>query len=104
MNDDAFGFKPKKVTSKLAAIIPREPSSLGRDDLERIDQAGRTAGFTSREAGARLVPRRKKSVGPTVTINTRVPEDVAERFIEFCDANRLAYWEGIRELMDRAKV
>lgn len=104
MSDNAFGFGPKRSASKLASITPREPAGVDRSDLERIDHAGRNAGFTSREAGARIVPRRKKAVGPTITINTRVPQDVAERFIEFCDARRLSYWEGINELMELAKI
>ncbi|GLR65334.1 hypothetical protein GCM10010909_00110 [Acidocella aquatica] len=106
MADDAFGFAPKKENSTLAKLAGIKPSAepVQSAPLAEIDEAGRRAGFTSREPGARLIPRRRKAVGPTITINTRVPEDIAERFIQFCDQNRLSYWEGIEELMNRAKI
>lgn len=105
MTDDTFGFAPKRgdTAAKIATIKP-DAVDKPTPPLAEIDAAGIRAGFQSREPGTRLVPRRRKSVGPTITINTRVPEDVAERFIQFCDQNRLSYWEGIEELMNRAKV
>lgn len=108
-DNDAFGFskagKGAGALANLAKIKPSEPDSAPAPDLEAIDAAGSKAGFTPREPGSRLVPRRRKNpVGPTITINTRVPEDVAERFMNFCDANRFSYWEGLAELMNRAKV
>jgi len=105
MTEDTFGFAGKKdnTLAKLASIKPSsEPAKT--TPLAEIDEAGRRAGFTSREPGARLVPRRRKAVGPTITINTRVPEDIAERFIQFCDQNRLSYWEGIEDLMNRSNI
>ena len=105
MIEDAFGFVPKKddTLAKLARIKP-STEVAAPPPLKEIDEAGSRAGFTSREPGGRLVPRRRKAVGPTITINTRVPEDVAELFIQFCDQHRLSYWEGIEELMTRAKI
>jgi len=105
MSDDPFGFGAKKenTLAKLATIKPN--AELPKPaPLAEIDEAGRRAGFNSREPGARIVPRRRTGVGPTITINTRVPEDIAERFIQFCDENRFSYWEGIEELMNRAKI
>lgn len=105
MSDDTFGFASKRgdTLAKLATIKPGG-SETPSPPLADIDEAGRRAGFESREPGARVLPRRQKSVGPTITINTRVPEDVAERFMQFCDQHRLSYWEGIQELMNRAKI
>lgn len=106
MADDAFGFTPKKDNNTLAKLAGIKPSvdPVPSAPLAEIDEAGRRAGFTSREPGARLVPRRRKAVGPTLTINTRVPEDIAERFIQFCDQHRLSYWEGIEDLMNKANI
>ncbi|WP_084705252.1 hypothetical protein [Beijerinckia mobilis] len=104
MSDDTFGFnKSASLASKVASIKPKQAEPVN-PTLSRIDEAAEKVGFHSREPGTRLLPRRKKSVGPTITINTRVPEDVAERFIQFCDQRRLSYWEGIDELMNLAKV
>ena len=108
-DNDTFGFgkagKGARILDNLAKIKPSAPDAVPPPDLEAIDAAGSRAGFMPREAGSRLGPRRRKSqVGPTITINTRVPEDVAERFMNFCDANRFSYWEGLAELMNRAKV
>jgi len=106
MTDDTFGFAGKRenTLTKLSSIRPSAESAK-TTPLAEIDEAGRRAGFTSREPGARLLPRRRRAaVGATITINTRVPEDIAERFIQFCDQNRLSYWEGIEDLMNRANI
>lgn len=51
-----------------------------------------------------LTRRRRRDAGPRVPINMMVPETVAAPFIKFCDENRYTYWEGIEELMKRAKL
>lgn len=105
MTDDTFGFAGKRenTLAKLSSIRPSAESGK-TTPLAEIDEAGRRAGFTSREPGGRLMPRRRRAVGATITINTRVPEDIAERFIQFCDQNRLSYWEGIEDLMNRSNI
>jgi len=106
MSDDTFGFSaPRKSTSdKLKSIVPDErPSHVA--DLAKVDAVGDSLGFRSREdARGRAVRRRKREIGPTVAINTRAPERVAEPFIRFCEDNRFSYWEGIEELMKRANL
>ena len=106
MNDDTFGFNAARKTTeeKLKAIIPTEGTS-SLSDLAKVDAAGDALGFKSRESPpGRAVHRRKREIGPTVAINTRAPERVAEPFIRFCEDNRFSYWEGIEELMKRARV
>ncbi len=106
MNDDSFGFSAaKKTTSeKLKNIVPDErPSNVA--SLAKVDAVGDALGFRSREdARGHTVRRRKREIGPTVAINTRAPERVAEPFIRFCEDNRFSYWEGIEELMKRANL
>lgn len=106
MSDDTFGFSAaRKTTSeKLKAIVPDERSS-DTANLAKVDAVGDALGFRSREdARGRAVRRRKREIGPTVAINTRAPERVAEPFIRFCEDNRFSYWEGIEELMKRANL
>lgn len=103
MTDDAFGFSAARKTTaeKLKGLQP----SKGHEDrtpLDRVDAAGDALGFKSREANRPPTLRRRREIGPTVAINTRAPERVAEPFIQFCEENRYSYWEGIEELMKRA--
>lgn len=104
MTDDAFGFSTARKTTaeKIKQIQP----SKGHEDqtpLDRVDAAGEALGFKSREqAASPQTFRRRREIGPTVAINTRAPERVAEPFIRFCEQNRYSYWEGIEELMKRA--
>lgn len=104
MTDDAFGFSSarKATAEKIKHIQP----SRGHDDptpLDRVDAAGEALGFKSREQLTKpQAIRRRREIGPTVAINTRAPERVAEPFIRFCEENRYSYWEGIEELMKRA--
>ncbi|HQT89961.1 MAG TPA: hypothetical protein PK677_15710 [Acidiphilium sp.] len=106
MSDDTFGFGKAgagPLSKRLAQIKPSGDNERAATDLQAIDEAGQRAGFTSREPGPAPF-RRVKTIGPTIQLNTRAPEDVAIRFIQFCEQNRLAYWEGILELMKRANV
>ena len=106
MNDDTFGFPPAKKTiaEKLRSIVPADGTPT-LSDLAIVDAVGDALGFRSREESrGPVVRRRKREIGPTVAINTRAPERVAGPFIRFCEDNRFSYWEGIEELMKRAKV
>jgi hypothetical protein len=109
MSDDTFGFggagkgalADKLTKFKPTAAEAPEPAP----DLGAIDAAAGRVGFHSREPAAAPTLRRTKTVlGPTVQLNTRAPEDVAARFIQFCDQHRYAYWEGIKALMDKAGI
>lgn len=103
---DTFGFTKSKPSTaeKLKAVRPHEQEPQDTPiPLAKIDAAGEALGFRSREQRAGSgVYRRKREIGPTVAINMRAPEHVAASFIQFCEANRFSYWEGIQELMRRA--
>ncbi len=108
--DDTFGFKSKTdaTRSKIAAIKP----VAATDDsipLNQIDRVGEKHGFKSREPSnrkltVRAAVLRKRVDGPKTQFNVVGPAEVAERFIQFCAGNRMAYWEGIEELLKRAGV
>lgn len=107
MTEDAFGFSDarKATAEKIKRIQP----SAGEDKptlLDRVDAAGEALGFTSREQQRPKppLPRRRRDIGPTIAINMRAPERVAEPFIQFCEDNRYSYWEGVEELMRRAGI
>ncbi len=107
MSTSDYGFSPSRKTTadKLKDITPtvhtEEPDT---SNLERADVAGAALGFVSRDSTRILTLRKRKEVGPTVAINMRVPEAVADRFIRFCEQNRLSYWEGVDELMKRGHI
>lgn len=105
MTEDSFGFTAasKTTADKLRSIKPSLPQT-NTGELERTDKAGEALGFVSREPSTAKVVRRRREIGPTVAINTRAPERVADPFIQFCEENRYSYWEGIEELMKRAGV
>ncbi len=106
MTDDAFGFSAARKTTaeKIKQIQPsRDVDEV--TPLDRVDAAGEALGFKSREQTAAPQRfRKRREIGPTVAINTRAPERVAEPFIQFCEQNRYSYWEGIEELMKRAGI
>jgi hypothetical protein len=105
MSDDAFGFnKPKPTTAEKIKTIQPQTGPPTPIPIARVDAVGEALGFQSRERGGEGVYRRKREIGPTVAINTRAPERVANPFIRFCEENRYSYWEGIEELMRRANL
>lgn len=106
MTDDAFGFSgARKATADKIKLIQPSKGETGPTPLDRVDAAGEALGFTSREQRAKpQVHRRRRDIGPTVAINMRAPERVAEPFIQFCEENRFSYWEGVEELMKRAGI
>ncbi|WP_158745706.1 hypothetical protein [Acidisphaera sp. L21] len=106
MSDDTFGFSAARKTTaeKLRAIRPADTAPTA-PELAKVDAVGDSLGFKTREdSRGRTLHRRKREIGPTVAINTRAPERVAEPFVRFCEDHRFSYWEGIEELMKRAKV
>lgn len=103
MTEDTFGFSSasRRTAEKLKAIAPSD-AAYPDAELTRVDAAGEALGFVPRESTRVKILRRRKEIGPTVAINMRVPEQVAAKFIEFCDQQRFSYWEGVHDLMKRA--
>lgn len=98
---DPFGFlTANRVAAKLSDIKPEatppEPS------LAALDRAADKLGFRSREVGEEKIMRRRRDVGAGAQLNVKCPIPVYNRFIRFCDQERLPYWEGIEKLLDLA--
>lgn len=107
MSGNDYGFSPtrKSMADKLRNITPNSETAVpDPSDLERVDAAGVALGFIPRESARPTVLRKRKEIGPTVAINMRVPEAIAARFVDFCERNRLSYWEGVEELMKRSNI
>lgn len=113
MSDDPFGFsaaKPKsaiaqQVVSRLADISP-ESQPFQEPPVARIDRVAEELGFTSREPSSReeTIVRRRRDVGPTAQLNVKCPVPTYNRFVRFCDEERLTYWEGIARLLDLVNI
>src|SRR3954451_11438058 len=106
MKTDPFDFhkaaKQASIADKLKEIRP-DPGPNAPASLQRIDAAAEQHCFVARES-PRGRPTRRRDVGPTLPINMRAPERVAIPFMQFCEQNRYAYWEGLEELMRRCGV
>lgn len=101
---DPFGFATaNRVAAKIAEIKP-EPEKGTEAPLAALDQAADRLGFRSREAEEVKVVRRRREVGAGAQLNVKCPIPVYNRFIRFCDQERLPYWEGIERLLDLAGV
>lgn len=99
-DDFGFGATRKSREAKIAAFSPRKES---RDtELRDVDRVGDALGFVPREPSRSIPARRRKEIGPTIAINMRVPEAVAETFITYCEENRFSYWEGVADLMRKS--
>ncbi len=87
------------------AARPERPSVEQRRDAAAVDNVGREHGFSKPSAPAGL-PRRQKSAyaGEQLhQVSVKGPLSVMSRFIEYCDRERLPYWQAIEKLMDQAE-
>ena len=102
---DTFGFSTaNRVAAKIAEIKP-EAEKAAPAPLAALDRAADQLGFRSREGGDEAkVMRRRREVGAGAQLNVKCPIPVYNRFIRFCDQERLPYWEGIEKLLDLAEV
>ncbi|MBX9909344.1 MAG: hypothetical protein K2Z25_11595 [Beijerinckiaceae bacterium] len=102
MNKDPFGFSAaNRIAAKIAEVKP-DADLLMASSLSAIDRVGEAHGFHSRESGHEKIIRRRREVGPSAQLNVKCPVPVYNRFVRFCDLERLSYWEGIERLLDRA--
>ena len=100
---DPFGFSTaNRVAAKIAEIRPE--AERGVSPLAALDRAADQLGFRSREGDEAKVMRRRREVGAGAQLNVKCPIPVYNRFIRFCDQERLPYWEGIEKLLDLAEV
>jgi hypothetical protein len=86
---------------KLANITPDKDEEAAIPDA-RIDEVGERHGFVAREPVQKLT--RRKPSEPSANLNIRPPVTTFNRFVLFCEKNRMSYPEALKELMDRADV
>lgn len=90
MSKPSFGF------GNLADIKPEQPA---QDPVQRdIDRAGERLGFATRE----VPQRRKRRTGtdePTDQLNLRATISDINRFVEWCESERISYREGFGRLV-----
>jgi hypothetical protein len=112
MAQDPFGFSgargsiARQVATRISEIAPETPPAPV-SALARLDRVAEDMGFPSREAGAAgadAIVRRRREVGPGAQLNVKCPVPVYNRFVRFCDEERLTYWEGVQRLLDLAGV
>lgn len=104
--------KPKTSKPKAVTKAPRKPKAkppvrIAQDDL--ADRIAKSQGFTSREAGqTQAIPvlmkkrRRVQHDEPVDQLSIRGPVRVLNGFIDFCEAHKLSYWEGLERLVEEA--
>jgi hypothetical protein len=91
-----------------ASYFGTQPAASKAPELElvrAVDSAAEQAGFVSRgPTGPALMKRRKPVEEPVLSFTARVSQRSGNRFISWCDANRISYREGfdrLIELLDR---
>lgn len=90
----------------LSDIKPAEAPVRTRQQVQEeraaADAVGREYGFT-KAATPTVTPRRQKSAYAGEAqhqLSIKGPVPVVGRFIEYCDRERLSYWEALERLMD----
>lgn len=97
--------KPKAVTKAPRKPKTKPPVRKAQDDL--ADRLAKSQGFTSREA-AQAAPvlmkkrRRVQHDEPVDQLSIRGPVRVLNGFIDYCEAHKLSYWEGMERLVQEA--
>ena len=86
---------------KLANITPDQDDPRKISDA-RIDEVAERHGFVAREPVKKLT--RRKPSEPSANLNIRPPITTFNRFLVFCEQNRMSYPEALKELMVRAGV
>jgi hypothetical protein len=86
---------------KLAKIKPDTQERVKISDA-KIDEVGERHGFVAREPVQKMT--RRKPSEPSANLNIRPPVTTFNRFLVFCEINRMSYPEALKELMDRAGV
>ncbi len=96
--------KPKAVTNAPRKAKPKPAVRKVQESL--ADKLAEKHGFTSREAAPAPVllkkRRRIQHDEPVDQLSIRGPVRVLNGFIDYCDANKLSYWEGMERLVTEA--
>lgn len=89
--------KPSFGFGKLAEIQP-DASAAPAPVAREVDRVAEKLGFQSRE----VPTRRKRRIGvdePTDQLNLRATISDINRFVEWCEAERMSYREGFGRLV-----
>lgn len=99
--------KPKSVTKAPQKSKPKPAVRKAQDDL--ADRLAKSQGFTSREAGqapaAPVLMKKRRRIQhdePVDQLSIRGPVRVLNGFIDYCEENKLSYWEGMERLVAEA--
>ncbi len=95
--------KPKAVKTVPRQAKPKPAVKKAQDAL--ADRLAKSQGFTSREAAPVLMKKRRRIQHdePVDQLSIRGPVRVLNGFIDFCEDNKLSYWEGMEALVARTK-
>jgi len=104
--------KPKTVAKAPRKAKAKPPVRQAQDEL--ADRLAKSQGFTSREAAPVAPPapappvlmkkrRRVQHAEPVDQLSIRGPVRVLNDFIDYCEAHKLSYWEGMERLVADAK-
>jgi len=104
--------KPKTV--RKTPVKAKLKPAVRKDQDALADRLAQSQGFTSREAPtatpmtspvAPLLMKKRRRVQhaePVDQLSIRGPVRILNGFIDYCEANKLSYWEGLEQLV--AKV
>ncbi|MDX0716990.1 hypothetical protein FB008_1226 [Sinorhizobium medicae] len=73
---------------KLANITPNKDDAPRNPDA-KVDEIGDRHGFVPREPIQKLT--RRKPSAPSANLNIRPPDTSFNRFLQFCEKNRMSY-------------
>lgn len=95
--------KAKAVKAAPRKAKPKPAVKKAQDAL--ADRLAKSQGFTSREAAPVLMKKRRRVQHdePVDQLSIRGPVRVLNGFIDFCEENKLSYWEGMEQLVTQAK-
>ena len=108
----AAAKKPKVTKPKAVTKTTRKPKAKpavrqAQDAL--ADRLAKSQGFTSREANqapaAPLLMKKRRRIQhdePVDQLSIRGPVRVLNGFIDYCEAHKLSYWEGMERLVEEA--
>ncbi|MCP1561927.1 UNVERIFIED_ORG: hypothetical protein M2438_005186 [Methylobacterium sp. SuP10 SLI 274] len=91
--------KPSFGFGKLAEIQPTTPEPAPTNARD-VDRAAEKLGFPSREVPTRR-KRRTTVDEPTDQLNLRATITDINRFVEWCEAERMSYREGFGRLVSK---
>ena len=99
--------KPKAIAKTPRKVKPKPAVRQVQDEL--ADRLARSQGFTSREASqapaAPILMKKRRRVHhaePVDQLSIRGPVRVLNDFIDYCEAHKLSYWEGMERLVEEA--